>query len=271
VLVERPGLQSIVVDAGRLGLRDRGVAWCGPMDAGAYASANALLGNDERAAALEIVLGDMHVTFSAAARCALAGADCDAQLDGRAIESWAAFDAAAGSRLRLGRPRAGMRTVLAFDGGIDVPAVLGSRTTDLIARFGGFGGRALRTGDVVRLAASHSDSPRAARAPVWDARVRVVLESAFEELCARPWTIGHESNRMAWRLRGAPIMHRPPSIASRAVFPGMVQVPPSGEPIVLAADAQTTGGYPIAGIVLEDDLWKLAQAPLGASVQFVRA
>lgn len=268
IRIERPGLQTIVVDAGRYGLRDRGVAWCGPMDARAYAHANELLGNDPRTAALECVLGDLAIVFQAPARCAIAGADTQALLDDRELPPWSCFAASAGSMLRLRRPTSGMRTIVAFDGGVDVPIVLGSRATDLMARFGGHEGRALRAGDVLALGAAHDGGAHVIAVPPMRAKIRVLLEPGYEALCERPWTIGHESNRMAWRLRGTPIAAPRDGIASRAVFPGTLQLPPSGEPIVLAADAQTTGGYPIAGMVLADDLSLLAQAPLGSSVQF---
>jgi biotin-dependent carboxylase-like uncharacterized protein len=269
IAIERPGLQTIVVDAGRFGLRHQGIAWCGPMDARAYVQANHLLGNDREAAALEVVLGDLAFTCSSPTRCAIAGADCGASVDDRIVDTWSSFIVPAGGRLRLHRPAAGMRTIVAFDGGIDVPIVLGSRTTDVMARFGGYLGRALRAGDTLDLGAAAPDAFARATPPSWDSSVRIMLGPHFDELCARPWRIGHESNRMAWRLRGEPIAYRAAAIASRAVFPGMVQMPPSGEPIVLAADAQTTGGYPIAGTIVDDDLWKLAQAPLGTSVQFI--
>jgi allophanate hydrolase subunit 2 len=138
-----------------------------------------------------------------------------------------------------------------------------------MAGFGGYCGRALRAHDVMFLGPARSGPPLTASQPRWDAVIRVIVEPQFAAICERPWKIGHESNRMAWRLRGEPPAHASGGIDSRGVFPGMVQLPPSGEPIVLAADAQTTGGYPIAGTVVEDDLWKLAQAALGSSVHFV--
>lgn len=269
LLVERPGLQSLIVDRGRLGLRHVGVAWCGAMDMRAYAIAQQLVGNDAGAAAIEIVYGDVDVRFESAARCALTGAECGATLDDRPVAAWTSFEVPSGARLRLRRPRAGVRTILAVDGGIDVPVVLGSRTTDLVARMGGIEGRALRAGDRLPFGAARA-APEYARAqpPRMRGEVRAIAQPGFDALWARPWTIGHESNRMGYRLRGDAVPHDVGAMRSRAVFPGVIQLPPSGEPIVLASDAQTTGGYPVAGVVIEEDLWMLAQLAHGSEVRF---
>ena len=270
ILVERAGLQSLVVDRGRFGLRHQGVAWCGAMDPRSYAIANEIAGNAEGAAAVEIVLGDAIVSFEVPARFALGGADCGAELDGISIATWTAHSANAGSRLVLRRPRAWMRTVLAIEGGIDVPPVLGSRTTDLTAAMGGFAGRALRAGDRLLLGSPAGPARRrSVEPPQIDFVLRTLPQSLAEHVWGRTWTVGHQSNRMGYRLNGAATPHQLGSMRSHAVFPGFIQLPPSGEPIVLMSDAQTTGGYPLAGVVIEEDLWMLGQAPIGAEVRFV--
>jgi 5-oxoprolinase (ATP-hydrolysing) subunit C len=271
ITIERAGLQSLVVDRGRFGLRHQGVGWCGAMDLRSYAIANELAGNEPGVAAIEIVLGDAIVHFDVPARFALAGADCDAKLDGDAISTWASHAARAGSRLVLGRPRAWMRTILAVDGGIDVPIVLGSRTTDLTAAMGGFAGRALRTGDRLKVGPACSGTSHASvQPPAIEFVLRTVAQPLADRLWERAWTVGHQSNRMGYRLHGAAMPHELGAMRSHAVFPGFIQLPPSGEPIVLMSDAQTTGGYPLAGVVIEEDLWMLGQAPIGATVRFVR-
>jgi 5-oxoprolinase (ATP-hydrolysing) subunit C len=268
VRVLRPGLQTLIVDRGRFGFRDRGVAWCGAMDLYALSAVNALLGNEPNAAAIEAAYGDVELGFDSAGRVALAGADCNAELNGEPVATWAAFDAPAGSRLRLHRPRAWVRTVVAFEGGVDVPEVLGSRTTDCAARIGGIDGRALRAGDLLPIGDGPRDDGAVAEVPALAERIRVISQPGYEALWARTWSIGTESNRMGWRLHGIPMPHGDGAIPTRAVFPGVIQLPPAGEPIVLGPDAQTTGGYPVAGIVLEADLWMLAQIPHGAEVRF---
>jgi 5-oxoprolinase (ATP-hydrolysing) subunit C len=268
VRIERGGMQALIVDRGRFGLRDRGVPWCGAMDLCALSAANAVLGNDRNAAAIEATYGDLELILSAPARIALAGADCAATIDGRSVAPWKAFEAPAGARLHLRRPLDWVRTIVAFDGGIDVPPVLGSRTTDCTARIGGIGGRALQSGDAFVLAA-----PRESNAPSWfpapqrSNELRVIPEPGYDALWGQSWKIGHESNRMGWRLYGNAASHDR-STEPRAVFPGVIQLPPSGEPIVLGSDAQTTGGYPIAGVVVEADLWMLAQIPHGGEIRF---
>jgi len=270
IAIERAGLQSLVVDRGRFGLRHQGVGWCGAMDSRSYAIANELVGNAKEAAAIEIVLGDIILRFDAPAHFALAGADCNAELDGEPIATWSAHAAHAGTRLVLRRPRAWMRTILAIDGGIDVPLVLGSRTTDLMAAMGGFEGRALRAGDRLGLGPANAAALHASVAPPRvDVALRTIAQPLADHLFGRWWTIGHESNRMGYRLKGDATPHGLGMMPSRAVFPGFIQLPPSGEPIVLMSDAQTTGGYPLAGVVVEDDVWMLAQAPIGAEVRFV--
>jgi biotin-dependent carboxylase-like uncharacterized protein len=281
VLVRRAGLQSAIVDAGRFGYRDRGVAWCGPSDALAFALAQRLAGNGMPCAALEVVMGDVELAFETPARCAIAGADCAATLDGERVPNWSAFTAASGSRLTLRRPRTWMRTILAFDGGIDVPEVLGSRTTDLATHIGGLEGRALRAGDRLTLGPASSRSMRriAIKPPHADFAaeafnasplpVRVLAEPGFDALWERTWSVGHESNRMGCRLRGEPLAHMMGNVASHGVFPGVVQLPPGGEPIVLLGDAQTTGGYSVAGIVIEADLWMLGQVRARQALRLV--
>ncbi len=271
IRIERAGLQSLVVDRGRFGLRHEGVGWCGPMDARSYATANALVGNASDAAAIEIVLGDLSVAFECNTYFALTGADCGAELGGEPIRPWCAHEVYAGQRLVLQRPRSWMRSYLAIGGGIDVPVVLGSRTTDLMAKMGGCEGRALRSGDRLRIELATAAPQRAAAAPpALSLTLRTIAEPPLAaHLWDRAWTIGPQSNRMGCRLHGSPTPHNLGALPSRAVFPGFIQLPPSGEPIVLMSDAQTTGGYPLAGVVLEEDLWMLAQASIMAEVRFV--
>lgn len=267
--VERAGLQTLIVDRGRFGLRHEGVGWCGAMDRCSYDAANALAGNAAGVAAIEIVLGDVALTFESDARFALCGADCNAALDGVPVRPWASHTARAGAHLVLQRPLAWMRTYLAIDGGINVPAVLGSRTTDLLAAMGGFRGRALRNGDRIEFGERTQAAVQTAfEPPHADFVLRTIAQALGDRLWDRTWTVAHQSNRMGYRLRGDAQPHDLGALPSHAVFPGFIQLPPSGEPIVLMSDAQTTGGYPLAGVVVDEDLWMLAQAPIGAPIRF---
>jgi 5-oxoprolinase (ATP-hydrolysing) subunit C len=270
ICIERPGLQSLVVDRGRFGWRHEGVGWCGAMDRRSFDAANALAGNAADAAVIEIVFGDVVVTFASNARFALTGADCNAQLDDEPVRAWTTQEARAGSRLALQRPAAWMRTYLAIDGGIDVPIVLGSRTTDLLASMGGYNGRALQAGDRIALGErTGAPAQNTLQQPHAGFALRTLAQPLAHHLWNRAWTVGHQSNRMGYRLLGDAQPHDLGSLPSHAIFPGFIQLPPSGEPIVLMSDAQTTGGYPLAGVVVEDDMWMLAQAPIGTAIRFV--
>lgn len=280
LLVLQPGAQTIVVDRGRFGARHLGVPWCGAADRAAYDAGNDLLGNDENAAALEITFGSAAFAFEQETAFALTGADANAQLDGEPLVPWRAYTAFARMHLRFARPARGLRTYLAVAGGIDVPSVMGSRSTDLFAGFGGFEGRALRRGDVVRIDSPIPGRERTATPqPATDGIVRVLpcgefagLEAESQRaLFATAWSVQPESSRMGYRLRGASLRYRGAEIASRAVFPGFIQVPPAGDPIVLLADAPATGGYPTAGIVCDPDLRRIAQARPGDILRFVEA
>jgi len=255
--IVRAGLQTIVVAEPRTGHRAVGVGIGGALDERAFARANALVGNAPEAPALEIAYGAFDARFSHPVPFAMAGADCAARFDG--------LD------LVLDAPRSGVRTYLAVRGGFEIPVVLGSRTTDLRGGFGGWNGRALRNGDVLTIG-TESDAATA-RAPEPPAQypteifVRAIDRRAPAEFWTHPWRVGHESNRMGMRLNGEPLAGGG-DVDSHAVFPGVVQLPASGEPIVLLADAQTTGGYRAIASVIQADLWRFAQLPAGATVRF---
>ena len=283
--VLRAGPLTTVQDRGRFGLRADGVAQCGAIDEVAYRVANALAGNAPGAAAIEIALGSATFRFTSPVRIALCGADGDADLDGERFPRWSSRLARAGATLTTCAGRTAVRSVLAVDGGIDVPAVLGSQSTDLAAGFGGFNGRALRDGDVLALRASRSqlgDREITAMPPQWQfdsATIDMIAGGEYdtipanwrEDFWSAEWRVCAQSNRMGYRM----IATSPPrklesvrELHSHAVFPGVVQLPPSGEPIVLLCDAQTTGGYPKLGVVPGALLWILAQAPAGRAFRF---
>lgn len=304
----RPGALASVQDAGRAGARRFGVGTAGALDTVALAVGNVLAGNARTAAAIEFTLGRAAVRFHAGARIALTGAECCAEIDGKPLPAWHAATVAPGSTLILGAPRAGSRAYLCVAGGIDVPLVMGSRSTDLKAGFGGHQGRALRDGDRLQVGASDGpndgagpdDAGEAGSAgldivgvlpPSWalplppvgralPIRMLPGLEyhqfdgAAHAALWEAPWTLTPQSNRIGFRLQGPPLSrraeHRGHDLLSHGVVPGVMQVPPGGQPIVLMADAQTTGGYPKIGVVIEADLWRLAQAPLGATLRFLK-
>lgn len=295
----RPGALATVQDLGRQGVRRFGVGTAGALDPVALAVGNLLAGNRRDAAGIEFTLGRAAVRFHADLRIAMTGAECCADIDGRSLPAWHAATVRAGSTLTLRPPREGGRAYLCVSGGIDVPPVMGSRSTDLRAGFGGYEGRALREGDRLPVGQSEIDVGCTASAdtavgvlsPAWALPGRAVgralairllpgLEydqfdaDAQQALWHGHWTLTPQSNRIGFRLQGRPLSrrdgYRDTELLSHGVVPGVVQVPPGGQPIVLMTDAQTTGGYPKIGVVIEADLWRLAQAPLGAALRFVR-
>jgi KipI family sensor histidine kinase inhibitor len=271
------GLLTTVQDTGRRGHRRLGVPWCGALDGEALAAANLALGNPRDAAGLECTAAGPTLRFLATTRFALTGADLGAVLERADLGTWPvplgrAVVARPGNILSLRERRVGLRAYLAFAGGLDVPAVLGSRATDLVAGFGGYQGRALHAGDT--LALGHASTPPAEAAPQVATQpsgplvlrvVRGPQDDRFTaEACARlereSYEVGPLSDRTACRLQGAPLEHDGPGeILTDGMVPGCVQVPPDGRPIVMLADGPTTGGYPKIATVITADLARLAQ------------
>jgi len=277
ITILQPGLFTTIQDLGRPGYRASGVPLSGAADRVSLAVANSLVGNPPGAAAIECTLLGPTLRFDKAATVALAGAAFPGLPGGRAIA------VTAGTELALGHVTAGCRGYLAVAGGIDVPEVLGSRSTFVPAGLGGFAGRVLRAGD--RLAAGESGAVTAASgglplqlATVRRPRVlRVVPGEHAEWFSDAAWgqtfRTSSRSNRMGVRLEGQPLAGAEGvdraaagSLRSIPVFPGAVQVPPDGGPIILLADAQTIGGYPVFGHVITADLPVAAQLRPGDEV-----
>ena len=289
------GALTSVQDRGRFGHRHLGIVQAGIMDWIAQHQANLLLGNALNAAVIEVSLGPLHMKFHTTADIVLMGADYRATLKTSAPASDRAptllpgyiHRIPAGGIVRLTRPSLpGMRCCIAVSGGIDVPEVLGSRSTDLAAGFGGHAGRALQAGDLLHTGSSTvADSPalycgtsrpgirplrpgsllRAVRGPEYS----LFRPEAAAELWRGQWRIDPQSNRMGLRLTGRALrLQRDLNLSSVAVLPGTVRVPPDGQPIVLANDAQTMGGYPRIASVIAADLWQLAYMPPGSNVLF---
>lgn len=276
----RAGIYSSVQGGKRSGLRQAGVSYCGALDGPALSIANALVGNDLAAPGLEITLGQCEIEFGKASWFALTGAGCEARLDGKAVWTGWRYPVKAGQRLVLKRPLHGMRSYLAVAGGLDVPEVLGSFSTDLKTGLGGLEGRLLRDGDTIALQPSAQTfrGPQGVKQLLWGNRVRALpgpeyqeFEAASQEAFWRlPWRLNPQSNRMGYRLQGQPLVRTSSrELLSHGLLPGVVQVPHNGQPIVLMNDAQTTGGYPRIACIIEADMYHLAQIPLGQPVHFV--
>jgi antagonist of KipI len=284
--IVKPGMLTTVQDLGRWGLQSRGVPVAGPMDAYSHRLANRLAGNDPAAAALEITLIGPEIQSDGDVICAVAGASYALQVDGVAVAMHQPFVLRAGARLRFGERGSGARATLAVRGGIDVPVVFGSRATSVLARMGPFDGRPLRAGDVLPVGAPPAASRREGGAsaaiaplsiPAGGARVRVLpgphadrfTKQAFEILFSGRYTITPQSNRMGYRLEGPSLAHKGSAdILSDATAIGSLQVPASGQPILLMADRQTTGGYPKIATVIGADLPLAGQLAPGDWLEF---
>ena len=279
--VIRSGMLTTVQDLGRRGYQGLGVPVAGPMDWYSHRRANQMLGNDPQAAALEVTLIGPELVADRDVVAAVAGAEFDLTLDGVSVQTADAFVIRSGARLRFGARRRGTRATLAVHGGFDVPLTLGSRAMHLVSCMGPFGGRALRAGDRLPLAKSSSRAraPYGPPLPLPDggARVRVVpaahrdrfTDDAWSLLTSTRFVVTPQSNRMGYRLEGRRLAHsRGADILSEAMPLGALQVPSSGQPILLMADRQTTGGYPTIANVITADLPFAGQLAPGEWIEF---
>jgi biotin-dependent carboxylase-like uncharacterized protein len=279
--VIRPGMLTTVQDLGRWGHQDAGVPVAGPMDTYSHRRANRLAGNPDGAAALEVTLLGPELESDSDVVCAVAGAQFALTVNGAPVDADRPFVAPAGARVRFGARRSGTRATLAVRGGFDVLATLGSRATSLVSRMGPFGGRALAAGDVLPIGAAGPVGNRGAGPPMTmpagGARLRIVLgphdamftPEAIGTLLGSRFTVTPQSNRMGYRLEGPAV--RPlgaADILSDATPIGSLQVPASGQPILLMADRQTTGGYPKIATVISADLPLAGQLAPGDWIQF---
>ncbi|MEP6603086.1 MAG: biotin-dependent carboxyltransferase family protein [Spartobacteria bacterium] len=282
VTIFRAGFSSTIQDLGRFGSRQSGVSVGGALDPHALRVANLLVGNDDFAAGIEITFGGLQMGFSDERLVAWCGGEFEVD-----IPAGHAARMRAGDHLTFGKSKVGCRSWLAIAGGVDVPPVLGSRSTDLRAKFGGLDGRALRDGDELALgprpafgaatqkvsswSAPHDWSNTARAVPIlrvirgtdWD------LFSNAETFWREEFAVTPDSNRMGARLEGAELKRKEDvDLVSEAVAPGTIQVPPNGQPIVLLGDCQTIGGYPKIAHVITIDLPIAAQLRAGDRVRF---
>ena len=282
LLVGKPGMLTTVQDLGRFGYQGLGVPVAGPMDWYSHRLANRLVGNDAGAAALEFTLVGPELVAEGEVLCAVAGAECDVTVDGRDARLNEPVIVASGARLRIGRKGAGARGTIAVRGGVDVPPTLGSRSTHLVSHMGPFDGRALQAGDRLPIGRPSPRlrfvQPAPMAMPEGGARVRVVpavhrarfTDRAWSVLTTSRFVISGQSNRMGYRLEGLPLEHvRGADILSEATPIGAIQVPASGQPILLMADRQTTGGYTTIANVITADLPIAGQLAPGDWIAFV--
>ena len=289
--VVAPGLLTTVQDLGRRGYANLGIGAAGAMDRECLRLANLLVGNDDGEAAVEITLRGPKLRFDADTMIALTGGEIDARGTGKSLPMWRPVRVRAGSEIHMGLIAAGSRTYLAVRGGFEIAPVLGSRSVDINSGIGPFAGEALMSGDVLTLREPSSFSlDQPFHSPTWSIDpspwfdeyagqpIALIRGEHFGRLDGRSqrslfestFIVGSQSNRVGFRLEGAPLqLSDPLELVSEGVVPGTVQLPPGGEPIVLMAEAPVTGGYPRIGHVATVDLGRLAQRRPGQAIRFV--
>ena len=282
LLVNDPGLFTTVQDLGRIGHQRIGVPPSGALDPLALRMGNAVLGQDQGVAGLEMCR--VGARFSVAAeslRFCVAGADVPITLDGLPVAPWRSVTARRGQGIAIGRIRGGV-AYLCVQGGFALPAVMGSLSTYTRASFGGFHGRRLEAGDALPLARAAATEGRERLlphpVPAERARpLRVILgphqemftEAAIRALLSEPYSVTNNADRLGMRLSGPPLAHvGATEIVSDGNATGCLQVPGDGQPMVLMPDRHTTGGYPKIATVITADLHRLGQALPGSVLRF---
>ncbi len=281
------GMLTTVQDLGRRGYQRYGVPVAGAMDPFALRAANALVGNNLGEAALEITIAGPTLRATENCLIAVAGADLSLRVNNWPLPPWMSIFVREGWVIEFGERRAGCRAYLAVAGGIDVPSIMGSKSTYLRGGFGGFEGRALKKGDIISTGPVSFHLPSRAgkefprhRIPEYSdtPEVHVVLgpqddyftEEGIATFLSSEYRVGATSDRMGYRLQGPEIAHKGRAdIISDGIALGSVQVPADRRPIVMMADHQTTGGYPKIATVISADIPLLAQcAPGDSTVTF---
>lgn len=280
IVIRKPGILSTIQDNGRHGYSRFGVNPGGAMDPNALRTVNILLGNDENAAVIEMHFPAAEIEFAASHTFAVAGADFQAELNGRHVRNFQPHSASTGDILRFTSRKSGSRTYLSIVGGLKADEWLSSKSTNLAVGVGGYHGRRLAAGDEIAAHAQTKYEWKFARQIGWSLRptfdhpyaIRVVLgpehfvldEESKERFVNDEFTISQNSDRMGYRLMGEPL-HRTEAyemVSSSAAF-GTIQLLPDGRMIVLMADHQTSGGYPRIANVISVDLPVLAQMGTG--------
>jgi biotin-dependent carboxylase-like uncharacterized protein len=282
--VEAPGPFTTIQDLGRPGRRAAGVPPGGAMDRFALAAANLLVGNEDGAAALECALGGPSLLALQSCLVAVTGADFGATLNGRPLPGWTGLFLSAGDRLAFAGRRWGARAYVAVAGGLAADRWLGSAATYLLVGRGGVHGRALQAGDELGPAGQGPRPLVAGRClpeplrPVYRSEPELAVvpgphaghltAASRRQLLGQVWTVSRDADRMGYRLDGEPLAVKGEELVSFGLAMGCVQVPPAGQPIVLMADHQTAGGYPVVAAVCRADLPLAAQLLPGQRVGF---
>lgn len=279
--VIHPGPLSTVQDLGRFGYLKFGLPPSGAADEFSFRIGNALLGNPPEAACLELTVGGGKYQVLEDSIVAITGADMGPKMNGSPAKNWETIILKKGDILEFSLVTLGCRSYLCVSGGIEVPPVLGSKSTYLLANLGGIDGRPLKEGDVLFRGEGKSFAPRFLPEELIPQylspfELRAIpgpqedhfLEEGMSTFFQGEFVVSPQSNRMGYRLEGPKIETLKKGIVSDAVPLGAVQVSGDGNPIILLWDRQTTGGYPKIAVVIKPDIWKIAQSKPGDKIRF---
>jgi antagonist of KipI len=282
IRVAKPGLFTTVQDRGRFGYAHLGISPAGAADMVSLRIANLLVGNDEYAPTLEMTLLGATLEFDEPAVVAISGASCDSKVDSNTFPMCSAVEVPRGSVLQCGAATDGARYYLAIQGRLDVPTVMGSASTDIRGRFGGFEGRRLQSGDLLHVRGSDGARTRRLRGGALESIRRSGIlrvttggqrgwfsDDTYEKFLATSYMVSEQSDRAGLRLKGDAISTREPrQLLTDGTPLGAIQVPRDGQPIILFVDQQTTGGYPKIANVITADIYCVGQLRPRDAVRF---
>jgi antagonist of KipI len=283
--VLKPGFFTTVQDLGRFDYLRYGIPICGAMDSFSFIVANLLVGNHSNDAGLEMTLIGPELQALSGAQIAITGGTISPRINERDVPMWQTLSIQEDDVLSFGKMESGCRAYLSVRGGVNTPLVLGSRSTYVRGGFGGIDGRQVKSGDVVEgfgaspLMTEYVMPGEFVPQFMRNVKVRVILgpqtdmftEMGMETFLSSAYKVTLEADRMGYRLDGPEIEHKTRAdIVSDALFPGSVQVPKNGKPIVIMRDAQTTGGYAKIAVVITADVSVLGQARPNDIVEFVK-
>ena len=280
--VIKKGFLTTVQDLGRIGVRRIGVPTSGAMDIKAMKDGNKIVGNSDWSPVFEHTFYGGVYVFYERALISITGATCTPILNGIEIPQYKAIEINKWDKLEIKHPKRGCRSYMAIQGVLDIPKVLHSYSTYLEGKFGGFKGRALDSGDKISWKFEGNDFKLrdfpSSEMPYFSSKISINIkkgpefdlldEQAQNEFFDSIFSVNSQSNRMGIRLEGQKIKYPTIEMVSAPVIPGIIQIPASGNPIILMRDCQTIGGYPRIGIVEEEDLWRLGQVKAGDQIRF---
>ena len=287
IVFNKGGLFTTVQDYGRMGYQDLGFHVCGAMDRHSYWVANLLVDNTDREAVLEFTIMGPTLYFTSDTVICITGGDFDPRINGEPVPMYTAVETHKGDELEMGFCKTGTWGYIAFAGGLDVPVVMGSRSTDIKCKLGGYEGRPIKDGDEIEFLANVKSLPlmneRKLESPEYGSEVvelRVTMgpqddhftEEGLNTFLCSEYTVTSQCDRMGYRLEGPVIEHNElgADIISDGIAKGAIQVPNSGQPIIMMSDRQTLGGYTKIANVISVDLSKVAQCKYPQKIRFTK-